>query len=264
MPAMPPPRLYPPSRPQSIGEVLDAGFRIFQSTLLPCLPYGVLWMIAGQLANIHDLVAGRPLRAFGGTDAVWWLWSVVGLVLTLVMWSSLILRQSTLASGRTSSMGAELRATLARLPQLIALVLMGTAACAIGLALLAVPGLYLTVAFLFAIPSLFARSLGPLDALTYSARLVRGNWWRTTLILAITTVVTLVLYTVLAVTVVLGFSAGGIADVAVVTAVSRACGIAMGTVIAPFASAMILATFGELRARREGLDPAGPVASAAS
>jgi hypothetical protein len=251
---MPAPRLYPPSRPQSIGEVLDAGFRIFQSTFLPCLPYGVAWVIVGQLANIHDLTAGRPPRAFGGDDPIGWLWFALGLTLTLILWGALILRQSALASGGTSSMRAELSITLARLPQLLALALSGVVAWVAGLALLAVPGLYLTVAFLFAVPALLARRRGPLDALAYCARLVYGNWWRTALILTIAAVVMLAWYMVLAATALLAFSAGGIADVAVVTAVSRAAGIAMGAIIAPFACAMILAIFGELRARREGLD----------
>jgi hypothetical protein len=251
------PRLYPPSRPQSIGEVLDSGFRIFQSTLLPCLPYGVAWVIVGQLASIHDLVAGRPPRAFGGSDPIWWLWYALGLLLTLILWSALILRQSALASGGASSMRGELRITLARLPQLLVLALSGVAAWAVGLALLVVPGLYLTVAFLFAVPALFARSRGPLDALAYCVRLLYGNWWRTAFILTIAAVVTLALYLVLAATALLAFTAGGIADVAMITALSRAAGIAMGAVIAPFACAMILATFGELRARREGLDLAG-------
>ncbi len=254
---MSPPRLYPPPRPQSIGEVLDTGFRIFQSTLLPCLPYGVAWVIVGQLANIHDLAAGRPPRLFGGSDPIWWLWYGLGLVLTLILWSSLILRQSALASGGSSSMRAELLITLARLPQLLALALSGVVAWAAGLALLVVPGLYLTIAFLFAVPALLARSQGPLDALAYCARLVYGNWWRTAFILTIAAIVALVLYVVLAVTALFAFTAGGIADVAVITAVSRAAGVAMGAVIAPFACAMVLATFGELRARREGLDLAG-------
>ena len=32
--------LYPPAGPQSIGQVLDAGFRIFQVSLVRCLLYG--------------------------------------------------------------------------------------------------------------------------------------------------------------------------------------------------------------------------------
>lgn len=245
---------YLPTRPQSIGEVLDTGFRIFQSTLLRSLPYGVLWVIAGQLANIHDLAAGRPLRTFGAADRIWWLWSGLAMLLTLFIWTAMILRQSALVSGKASSMRAELAMTLSMMPQLVALAMLAAAGCALGLILLIVPGVYLLVAFTFAVPALLARGSGPLDAVTYCARLVSGNWWRTVFILAVAAVIVLVLYTVLATTALLAFTAVGIADLALVTAISRAVGIALGAVIAPFACAMILATFAELRARRDGLD----------
>ncbi len=99
---------YPPTRPQSIGEVLDTGFRIFQSTLLPSLPYGVLWVIAMQLASIHDLAAGRPLRSFAAADLTWWLWYGLGIMLALCLWTAMILRQSALASGTATSVRTEL------------------------------------------------------------------------------------------------------------------------------------------------------------
>ena len=53
--------LYPPARPQSIGEVLDSAFRIFKVTLLRCLPYGVLATVANQLQNIYLIMSGRAL-----------------------------------------------------------------------------------------------------------------------------------------------------------------------------------------------------------
>ncbi|HUN76868.1 MAG TPA: hypothetical protein VMU40_20325 [Steroidobacteraceae bacterium] len=261
---MSPPRSYRPSRPQSIGEVLDSGFRIFQSTLLPCLPYGALWVILGQLANLHDLAAGRPLRILGGADSTWWLWYVSGALLSILIWGSLILRQSALLSGAASSMGAELLAVLARAPQLLVLLCVGTAVCMVGLALLVVPGLYLLIAFAFAMPAMLTCGLGPLDALKYCARLLYGHWWRTTFILAVAAIVVLALYAVLATATLLAFGASGIADVALVTAVSRAVGVALGALLAPFACAMILATFGELRARREAADLHARIARAES
>src|SRR5438132_573719 len=48
--------LYPPPRPQSVGEILDSAFRIFRATLVQCLPYAIAAVIAGQLPNIYYLV----------------------------------------------------------------------------------------------------------------------------------------------------------------------------------------------------------------
>src|SRR5258707_959267 len=51
--------LYPPPRPQSVGEILDSAFRIFRATLLKCLPYATVAVIASQLPNIYYLATGR-------------------------------------------------------------------------------------------------------------------------------------------------------------------------------------------------------------
>ena len=48
--------LYPPSRPQSVGEVLDSAFRIYSATLLRCLPYSFASVILGQLLSVYDVL----------------------------------------------------------------------------------------------------------------------------------------------------------------------------------------------------------------
>ncbi len=73
--------LYPPSRPQAIGEVLDSAFRIFKATLLKSLPYSVLATVAGQLQNIYVIVTGRDLRPFSNSDPGYWAVYVLGAVL---------------------------------------------------------------------------------------------------------------------------------------------------------------------------------------
>jgi hypothetical protein len=272
-------RLYPPSRPQLVGEVLDAGFQIFASTLYKSLPLGVVAVLAGQLVNIHDLIAGRPLRRFGGTDLEWWAWYLSGMVLMLLVWGTLWRRQATLAAGAASSTRAELRRTLAVLPTLIAQLLVAGAVLAliaaiaagviavlpdpsrsfVVLGLLLPPGLYLTVVYVFAFPASLFASMSPVRALLYSAALIRGQWWRTILILIVLAIVIFVLYALVGAAAALALSVTGVPDVAVVTAVSAAAAMVMGAVSLPLLSAMLLATFGELRVRREGLDLEGRI-----
>src|SRR5450756_696692 len=123
--------LYPPSRPQSIGEVLDSAFRIFRATLLRCLPYGVLAMIAGQLPNIYDIVTRRPLHQFGGGDPVWWVLYGLGAFLAIAFVNVILLRQGAMASGRRSVTGAVLRAGLRRAPAAAAVFLLLLSAVAL-------------------------------------------------------------------------------------------------------------------------------------
>lgn len=114
--------LYPPPRPQSVGEILDSTFRIFGATLLKCLPYAILGVIVGQLGSLYDLLKnGRPRldpvsRLALVQDRRWWLASLIGFVLALVFTNAVILRQFSLASGREVAAGVELRRAVGRVP----------------------------------------------------------------------------------------------------------------------------------------------------
>jgi hypothetical protein len=267
--------LYPPPRPQTVGEVLDAGFRIFASTLLKSLPYGILAVLAGQLVNIHDLIAGRPLRRFGRADLEWWMWYGAGMLLVLLVWGALWQRQATLAAGGSSSIRRELHQALAAFPSLLGATIISGAALAFIAALgggalallgdpnalyfvvallLLPPSLYLVVVCLLAYPAAALSRMSAVGALRYGAALMRGRWWRTFLILAVLGVVVLALYLLLGTAAALVLSVTGMPDVAVVTAVSAAAAMVMGAVSLPLLNAMLLATFGELRVRHEGLD----------
>ncbi len=263
---MPPTSLYPPDRPQSIGEVLETAVRLFQATLARSVPYSVPLVVVEQLTSLRELLLGRPLRPLAAHDLAWWLWDLAGLAPSVLLWGSLLLRQDALAAGGTASLGGELRATLARLPQLLALVLLAPLAVALGILLLVVPGLYLLAALPFAVPAILLRGSGPIEALGYSAKLVLGQWWRTAAILCIAALLMLVPYVVGgAIAAALAVSIAGPADSPGMTAVTAAVGIAAGAVSVPFASAVILAAFGDLTVRREGVAPApSPTASCAS
>lgn len=116
--------LYPPSRPQSVGEVLDSAFRIYSATLLRCLPYSFASVILGQLLSLYDVLhrhgnAAAALQAVQMdrlASPVWW-----GLLLAVIVGSTMFanavfLRQYALASGQAASMRAELGTGLRRAP----------------------------------------------------------------------------------------------------------------------------------------------------
>jgi hypothetical protein len=283
------PLLYPPVRPESIGEVLDGGFRIFQSTLLRCLPYSVLAMIAGQLPNIRDLLTRQPLRQAGGRDAIWWAWYLLSLAISVILWSAVLLRQDSLARSQRRTTLAELGAACTRLPQLIVLLVLAGLVLALmapliyvgalylapgllqaawpgplgllrpplwvslGLVLAAL-GCYLTPGLMMAWPSLLLLRRGPLQSFLYGVRLVRGHWWRTTTALTILSVIVLVIDTLAGVAAALVFTLSGQGDVARAIALAGATVIIASVVGMPFTCALTLALFRDLRVRREGVD----------
>jgi len=104
--------LYPPSRPQAVGEVLDSAFRIFGATLVKCLPYAVLGVFAGQLPTLYDLGKGRPLGQAAMLDhlrdPLWWLLYLLAIVGTMVLTNAVILREYALVTGRPAVAAAEI------------------------------------------------------------------------------------------------------------------------------------------------------------
>src|ERR1700753_1972514 len=95
--------LYPPARPQAIGEVLDSAFRIFKATLLKCLPFSVLATVAGQLQSIYVIFTGRDLRPFGNSDPGYWTVYLLGAILGCVLITARMLRKAALATGVAST-----------------------------------------------------------------------------------------------------------------------------------------------------------------
>jgi hypothetical protein len=288
-----PPLVYPPAAPESIGEVLDAGFRIFQRTLLRCLLYSVLAMLAGQLANLRDLLWGHPLRQGADRDATWWLFYFGSLAVTAILWSAVVLRQDALCRARRDTAWQDLTAALTCLPQLAVLLLIAVIAVlllapslyfaalylapgllqpswpALALSIpaltraplwltmalgLAALGCYLTPGLMMAWPSILLLRRGPIEAVRHGLRLVRGHWWRTGAILGILTVVVVVLDTLAGVAAALVFTLSGQGDVARAIAMAGATVVVASVIGMPLTCAFTLALFSDLRVRREGLD----------
>lgn len=272
---------YPPERPLTVGEVLDLAFRIFKVTLVRGLPYGIGAMLAGQLANIYDLVRGAKIVAhesFGGGRPVWLALYCVGILLTLTAWSALLIRQRALIEDRPTTYASELAATLRRLPVflLATLLFFAVAGAGFGAAMLvpsayyhwalvpaALSCVYLAILLSCTWPAVLFTDASPWGALWRSARWVHGNWWRLcavyTVGAAVVLVLALLIGALIAVTMpvlVSDVSVGTSTFAVVVADLLRA-------VLAPFLGALLLATFGELRVRRDGRDLQQRVASLA-
>jgi len=260
--------LYPPARPQSVGEVIDTAFRIFKATLLRCLPFSVLATVVGQLQNVYTIVTRQNLRQFNNTDPVWWTLYVLGVFLGLTFINAIIIRQAQMASGSTSNSSA-LAAGLRSVPSTFAMTVLIFAI--VGLCfwpLMAVPrqywvytlialgvvASYVGVSFLCAWPAMLIGHKGIAGSMRYSASLIKGNWWRTVAVYTVALIMIIVLSVTAGMIVGLLAALGASKDIAVTTAISAVMVVASGAIYMPFATAMTLALYGDLQARKEGID----------
>jgi hypothetical protein len=260
---------YPPVRPLSVGEVLDLVFQIFKATLVKGLPYGICAVIAQQLPNIYALGSGATVRqSLAAGQPVRMALFGVGVSLALMAWSALLLRQRAIIEQRPTSIGAELGEALRRLPSFLAATLLFLLVVGGGAAvLLVVPrhyrtearipieilSLYLAILLSCAWPAVLFAGQGPLGALRQSVRLVWGNWWRVALIYGVGGAIVIVVAVLLGALIAAIVSSLG-AGIPVMTSVFTEVANALGAVTAPFAGAMLLATFADLRVRKEGID----------
>jgi hypothetical protein len=193
---------------------------------------------------------------------------LLGTLLALVAWSALLLRQRAIIEHIPTAIKSELSATLRRLPIFALATLLFLMVVGGGFAvLLVVPSpyhtwarvplivlsLYLAILLACTWPAVLLAGQGPFGALRQSVRLVWGNWWRVSAIYGVGAAGVLVLAILAGILIALVVPTL-VADLPVMMAVFTVLANATVAVVAPFVGALLLAVFGELRVRKEGLD----------
>ncbi len=256
--------LYPPLKPRSFAELLDAVLQIFRLSLLKCLPYATLAIMAGQLSTFYYLSRGR-MPVLGSNDPIGVTLYGVGTLIAVILWMALLRRQSGIAAGRPVTGSADLLDTLKRAPAIAAISLLGGAAVSVlilpalalappyrtaGIAVMLAPAIYITIALSLALPALVLARKGVLGSLAYSFRLVRGNWWRVAFIYIVGIAVVWTLCSLVATIGAVALSDNGAADTAIARAITSAAVLAVAAIGLTFYSALTLALFGDLEVRR--------------
>jgi hypothetical protein len=274
--------LYPPQRPLSIGELVDMAFRIYRATVVKCLPYALLAVIAGQLPNIYYLLSGRGLAQSifaSSRDPMWLSLYVVGSLAGLVLWSAMLLRQYALATGGEAATGEELGAALMRLPYMAILGILSVVAIgwwfllgflfsqpirALVWVLMVVPASFVMVALSAAWASLLLSARGPVASIAHSWRLTSGSLWRLSAVYTVAVFILFAIYFVVGLLTMLVSVLLAHNDIAVIAAATETFVVIMTAVATPFYCALALAVFGDLRARKEGTDLAQRISAAAA
>jgi hypothetical protein len=258
-----------PAQPQSIGGVLDTAFQLYKVSLVRALPLTLLLVIASSPASIYMMMHG----ALGSSDPFamltlmrssgYWLALCATYLGVLWMSAALLLKMSAIGADGDLSVGAALQNALGRVLYLFLMMILLFIVLAIGYVLLLVPGIILTVSLALCFNVAVLENKGPIDSLTGSHRLVWGHWWRTTAILSVGFVVIMVIYfvVILLVGVVAGVMASGSGEN--LALLSGVFGIVisdlLSVVVTPFYVALVIATYWDLKLRKEGGDLAARV-----
>lgn len=252
--------LLPFARPMSASELLDSGFRLFRATLPRCLPWSLLAVLCGQAPRAWELARGQLTTGVLLRDWLWWSITVLGGVLNVLLFGLIVLRQAAVAYSRPATLGAQLHELLSGAPGFVFMavfwwlpaILVGMAIGAgwWGVALAgAVPALYLAIALWFAAYLRLLEKLSPLASLRTSFQLVRGHWWRTLGVLAISVVMLLVLYALGGIAAVLVTQLFASADLTLLSVITTVVVVLVAAVYMPLLAALGHTLYADLRLR---------------
>jgi hypothetical protein len=256
------PSYTPQLRPLSVGEMLDAGFRLFNArfmTLVLCVlvPVVPLTIVATALQASVDPYA-FDLNSTETAD------SGTALAGTLVA-AAIQFAAATLAVaacfkaisaaylGERAGVGESLRYALGRVLPLIVAYLLFVIIFVIGFVLLIVPGIWIGIKLSMIFPAVVFERKGPFGAIGRSWSLTKGNFWRTLGTLIVVFLITFVLQLVLGGVVggILGASDSGELTVAILLTLVNLITLALTY---PLWAAVTTVLYYDLRVRNEGFD----------
>jgi hypothetical protein len=255
------PSYTPQLRPLSVGEMLDAGFRLFRHrfgtlvlcVLVPIVPLTILGTIITASTDENAFDVNAPASESGTAIAgtiVGALVQSVGAALAVAACFKVI---SAAYLGERSSAGDSLRYSLGRFLPLIVTYILVVLITIPGFILLILPGIWLTIKLCMAFPTVIFERANPFRAIGRSWRLTRGNWWRVFGALFVVFLIALVIN--FAVTAVLGGVAGA-TDVSEIAFAILATLITLLTYVLtyPLWAAVMTVIYYDLRVRHEAFD----------
>ena len=259
----------PQLRPLAVGEILDVSIKIFVSHWRTLLTAALVVVVPVQIV-ITILTADYTVQSFDlGTDTSQTPEETLeeineylgGLVisgvlqmLAVVLASAACFRAIAQAYlGEQVQWRSSLAYALRRTPQLLLITLLYLVGCLVATIFFIAPGVWLYIAWAFAVPVLLVEGIGGRRSLGRSFALVKGRWWRTFGVLILGLVLALIVSTVIQGVFFIGMFAGSDNDLLVLF-LSAIAGIAGLAITTPFQAALLAVVYFDLRVRKEGFD----------
>ena len=259
----------PQLRPLSVGEILDVSIKIcvahwrtlLKTVLVVVVPMQILstLLTADYTVSQFDLTTSpnqTPQETLDELNQY-----LGGLTITTLLQIGAVLLASAACFravaqaylGEETDWRGSLAFALRRAPSLLWLTLLYFLGVLFGTVLLLAPGVWLFIAWAFAMPALLAEGVRGRTALGRSYRLVEGRWWRTFGAVALGFVLASITSSVVQTLFLAGifFNSGNDALVLALSAVAGVVGLLITT---PFQSALLAVVYFDLRVRKEGFD----------
>ena len=259
----------PRLRPLSLGEVLDVSIKIclahwrtlLKTVLLVVVPVQIVSTIvnADYTVSSFDFSASsaqtpeeslEELNQYLGGLAISTLLQVAAVGLATAACFRAI-AQAYL--GEATDWRSSLSYALRHVPSLLWLGVLYVLGVMLGTLLLILPGIWLYVAWAFALPVLLVEGLRGAKALRRSFDLVKGRWWRTFGVIVVGFILAGIIGALVQGVFLIGIVVGPDNDVLVLvlSAIAGVVGLAVST---PFQAALLTVVYFDLRVRKEGFD----------
>jgi hypothetical protein len=259
----------PSLRPLGVGEILDAGIKIYLRHWRPfmlcvvgiVLPVEILSVLvvasidpdvlrnafSTSSSSTSSVAESTQLAASGVID-------VVAVLSQLLVTAALFKGVCDAWLGATPSATRSLRFGARRLVPLLGLAICGGVVVAIGIVLLVIPGIWIGVCFSLSIPAFLFERAGPIKSLGRSYSLVKGRWWPIFGTLIVGSLMVLILGAIIQ-GVPTAIARSIASDSTPVLAIAAIVGRTVSSVLTmPFTAAVIALLYFDQRVRKEGFD----------
>ena len=269
----------PQLRPLSVGEALDAGFRLFRhrfGTLVLCtLVFALPFSIASTFVewSTNDVAFDFSTSALtDGTDEAILgqrIAQLLQVLATVLAVGACFKAVSAAYLGERASARSSLRFALPRLAPvlvasfLIVLILsvtliivgaLGSAAPAIGAIVALLLVAFLGIRLALTLPPIVIERTGPVRGIRRSWRLTRGHWWRTFAVLGLASLLTILIGLAAGAALGAALSAASFSQEATAAVLFTLVMIAVSVVTTPIVAAVMTVHYYDMRVRNEGFD----------
>lgn len=252
----------PQLRPLSIGEMLDAGFKLFRHrfgtlmvcVLVPVVPLSILSTIIVGSVDDTAFDVNAPASDSSSVDVANLIDNLLSGAAAAIAIAACFKVISSAYLGERADAGTSLRYGLSRLLPLVVAYFAMSICVGIGIVLLLVPGIFLAVKWSMTFPAIVAERAGPFAAMRRSWELTRGHWWRTFGTLLVVVLISFVL----SIAILVGFGAAvatsdSISELAFAVLLTAVTIIVLA-ILYPLTAAVVTVLYYDLRVRNEGFD----------